>query len=164
VRIAIDPGISGAIACKTDGKVHAFKVPDTILGLWLLILSLKTDDAFCWMEDVGNYVSGDSATAAVKFANHCGHIEMALTAAGIKYDKVQPKEWMYWLIGRPDYPKIPKTVPAKERRRILAKRKTERKNKIKEKVQGLYPDIKVTLALADALGILTWGLEMENKI
>ena len=160
--IAIDPGLSGSIVCKTDGRVHAFKMPDTRKDLWLLILSLKTDDAFCWIEQVGTYVSGDSATASVTFARHCGHIDMALIAADIKHDTVTPQKWQYWLIGKPNYTKIPKEISKKERARILAKRKQERKNKIKEKMQGLYPELKITLALSDALGILHYGINNES--
>ena len=161
--IAIDPGSSGAIVCKTDGKIYTWKMPETPKDLWDLILTLKTDDAFCWMENVGFYVSGDSATAAVKFSNHCGHIEMVLIASGIKHDKVNAQKWQHWLIGKPNYPKISKEVSAKERTKILAKRKQERKNKIKVKMQSLYPELKITLATSDALGMLTWALNQEDK-
>ena len=155
--IAIDPGLSGAIACMVDGKVHAYKMPDTPKDIFLLILSMKTDDAFCWIEQVGAYMPGNSGPAAVKFARHCGHLDMALLSAGIPYDTVLPRKWEHWLIGAPNYPPIPDDISDKEQERILAKRKQERKNKIKIKVQGLYPDLKVTLKTADALGILTWS-------
>ena len=157
--IGIDPGLSGAIACKTDGKVFAYNMPDTPKDILLLILSMKTDDAFCWIEQVGSYVAGNSATAAVKFARHCGHLDMALIAAGISHDTVLARKWEHWLIGKPNYPAIPDDISLKEEQRIKAKRKTERKNKIKAKVQGLYPDLKVTLAKADAIGILEWAIK-----
>jgi hypothetical protein len=164
MRIGIDPGANGSIACKIDDKVHAFKMPGTPKDILLLILSLKSDDAFCWIEQTGGYMPGNSGPAAVKFARHCGHLDMALLAAGISHDTVLPAKWEHWLIGKPNYERIPEKISEKERSRILAKRKTERKNKIKVKVQGLYPDIKVTLALADALGLLTFGLAQgDNK-
>ena len=156
--ISIDPGANGSIACKVDGKVHAFKMPDTPKDILLLLLSLKSDDAFCWIEQTGGYMPGNSGPAAVKFARHCGHLDMALLAAGIPHDTVLPAKREHWLIGKPNYEKIPNEISEKERSRILAKRKTERKNKIKIKVQGLYPDIRVILKTADALGILTWGM------
>ena len=161
--IAIDPGANGSIVCKlSSGQVFAFKMPDTPKDIWLLILSLKTDDAFCWVEKVGTYMPGNSGPAAVTFARHCGHLDMALLAAGISYDAVLPRKWEHWLIGKPNYSKIPKEISAKERSKILAKRKQERKNKIKEKMQALYPELKVTLKTSDALGILTWALAMEK--
>ncbi len=179
MRIAIDPGANGSIACKVDGMVRAFKMPETPKDIFLLLLSMKSDDAFCWIEQTGGYMPGNSGPAAVKFARHCGHLDMALLAAGISHVTVLPAKWEHWLIGKPNYPKIvlpdiPFDIPKREQRsmlakqdkdrsRILAKRKTERKNKIKAKVQMIYPDIKVTLALADALGILTWGLESNRE-
>jgi len=162
--ITIDPGANGSIVCKlSSGQVYAFKMPDTPKDILLLILSLKTDDAFCWIEQVGTYMPGNSGPAAVTFARHCGHIDMALLAAGISCDTVLPRKWEHWLIGKPNYPKISKEIPGKERSRILAKRKQERKCKIKEKMQALYPDLKVTLKTADALGILTWALDKEGN-
>jgi len=77
----------------------------------------------------GSYVYGNSGPAAVKFARHCGHLEAFLIALQIPYHEVLPAKWQKYLIGSPSYPKIPKEVPAKERKRILAKRKTERKIK-----------------------------------
>jgi len=155
--ICIDPGLSGAIACRVDGKVHAFYMPETPKDILTLILSLKDENAFCWIEQVGTYVSGNSGVAAVTFARHCGQLDMALLAAGIKHDTVLPAKWEHAVIGKPNYPKIPKETPAKARLKILSKRKQERKNKIKVKMQGLYPDIKVTLKNADALGMLAWA-------
>jgi len=160
--ICIDPGMSGAISCRIDGKAHAFNMPDTPKDILLLILSLKDENAFCWIEQTGTYMSGESAPAAVTFARHCGHLDMALLAANIAHDTVLAAKWQHAVIGKPNHPKIPKETPAKERRQILAKRKAERKNKIKSKMQCLYPDIKVTLKNADALGILTWA-EIQGK-
>ena len=46
---------------------------------------------------------------------------------------------------------------------VLSRRKQERKNNIKAKAQELYPHLKVTLALSDALGILNYGCEQEAE-
>ena len=84
---------------------------------------------------------------------------MALIALDIPSDpSVLPSKWQTFFIGKPNYPKIPKEIQGKARKQILAKRKTERKNKIKAKAQALYPHLKITLATSDALGILTWGM------
>ena len=105
---------------------------------------------------------GNSGPAAAKFARHCGHIEMALIALDIPSDpSVLPSKWQTFFIGKPNYPKIPKEIQGKARKQILAKRKTERKNKIKAKAQALYPHLKITLATSDALGILTWGMAQK---
>ncbi len=131
MRIAIDPGANGSVACKVDGKVHAFKMPDTPKDILLLILSLKTDNAFCWIEQTGGYMSGNSGPAAVKFARHCGHLDMALLAAGISHDTVLPSRWEHWLTGKPNHPKIvfpdiPIDIPKRDQRLMLSKQEKER--------------------------------------
>lgn len=168
--IAIDPGISGGIAYKFNRKVLCDKMPETPRDIYDMLITLKTKfistidkDMVCYLEKVGTYMPGNSGPSAAKFARHCGNLEMALIALQIKYYEVPPAKWQKYLIGAPNYPKIPKDVPAKERKRILAKRKTERKNKIKQTVQARYPRLKITLATSDALGILDFGISKEKE-
>lgn len=42
-----------------------------------------------------------------------------------------------------------------------SQRKTKRKNVIKIKAQALYPMIRMTMAISDALGILTYGMNID---
>lgn len=163
--IAIDPGMLGGVACSDGGTVYVFEMPDTPMDIWKLILSMKTgNDDFAFIEQVGSYMPGNSGPAAVKFARHCGALDAFLIAAGIKHDTVLPAKWEHWLIGKPNHPAIPKHVQGKERKKILTKRKQERKNKIKMKVQSLYPELKVTLKTADALGILVYGMNNAKQL
>ena len=106
---------------------------------------------------------GNSGPSAAKFAEHCGALKMALAGLEIPHEFILPSKWEHAYIGKPNYEKILKTVDPKTKRQILAKRKQERKNKIKAKSQQLYPHIKVTLKNADALGIL-WFLKQEKQI
>lgn len=161
--IGIDPGIGGGIAYEVNNTIYAEKMPSTPKDILEFIRNLtqKTDSLFdimCYIEKVGGYMPGNSGPAAVKFARHVGNLEMALIALSIPHQEVLPTKWQKYLIGAPNYPKIPKEVPAKERKRILAKRKTERKNRIKRNIQARCPHLKVTLATADALGILFYGI------
>ena len=156
--ICIDPGINGAIAWRDGtGEVGVISMPVTPKDILEALINLTNGNDFCWLEAVGGYVPGNSGPAAVKFARHCGHLEMALLALNVSYNQVLPLKWQSAVIGKPNYSKIPKETSPKERKRILAERKTERKNKIKAKVQGLYPAIKVTLKNADALAMLAWA-------
>lgn len=141
--IAIDPGMSGAIVYETfdSDKVATIKMPSTIRDLADELQHFKSyPDIFVWVERVGTYMPGNSGPAAVKFARHCGHIEMALTTLHIPFDYITPSKWMKAVLM---------TVP---------KEKKDRKNAIKEKMQRLYPAIKVTLWNADAMGILHWAI------
>lgn len=158
--IAIDPGISGGIAYGNRDWVTVEKMPETPKDICTLLETLKTkcDKLFCYIEDVGQYREGNSGPAATKFAEHCGCLKGFLIALRISHDKAPSSKWQHYFIGKPNWPKIPKEIQGKEKRKILAKRKQERKNKIKVKAQALYPDLTVTLAVSDAIGIFRWGL------
>jgi len=86
---------------------------------------------------------GNSATAAVKFARHCGHIEAILHCLGVPFRQVAPQVWM----------KVCGALP---------KEKPDRKRAIREDMARRFPHLRVTLKTADALGILCWS-EMEVK-
>ncbi len=163
--IAIDPGLSGGIAWQINNKVLAAKMGATPRDIFeqLQLLSQADEDVICYIERTGGYMTGNSAVAAVKFSRHCGQLEGFLISLSIPYIEVTAQKWQSFFIGKPNYPKIPKSIQGKARKQILAKRKTERKNKIKAKAQALYPHLKITLATSDVLGILTYGIDKEEK-
>lgn len=136
--IAIDPGASGGIAwMDNDGIIHAEYMPDGMSEQVDLIRWLKVQGhGSAVIENVGGYMPGNSATAAVKFARHCGHIEAACYCFGVAIEYVAPQTWMKG-IG------------------TFSKDKIERKRQIKEAMARRYPHIKVTLKNADALGLFT---------
>jgi len=135
--IAIDPGEDGAIVIlRANGSVEACKMPDTPKEIFDILIKNSLYGAHCIIEKVGGYVPGNSSTAAVKFARHMGHLDMALIAACIPTEQVAPTVWQ-------------------KRLGALSKDKAERKRQIKDMMQRRYPDLKVTLINADALGILT---------
>lgn len=156
--IGIDPGSNnGGIAYEFNGKIFAKKMPETKENIYseLSAISLMADGyeyVVCYLEKVGGYMPGNSGPAAVKFARHCGNLEMILFALKIKYVEVSPQKWMSYFIGKLNYPEG--LTPYKK--------KTLRKNIIKNRAQKLYPHLKVTLALSDALGILNYGIN-DNK-
>lgn len=143
LTIAIDPGASGGIvAAGDDGRPVALKMPDTPKDIYDLLygLAIHHSAVRAIVEKVGMHRQGNNASASCKFARHCGHIEMALIALGIPFEEPTPQKWMKSL-------------------GVMPKDKTERKNRIKDLMQRKYPNIKVTLWNADALGILTYTLE-----
>ena len=140
--ICIDPGAKGAIAQQYGkDKVFVETMPETIGDICDFFgnrgdqLSYKVE---AYLENVGQYIPGNSGPAAVSFSRHVGHLEMALFASGIPCVKITPATWMRG-IG----------VPTK-----LSK--AERKRWIKDYVQRRYPKIKVNLQNADALGMLAY--------
>ncbi len=155
--IAVDPGAGGGWSWEFENKIYVKKMQETPKDLFLFLQDLaKEVDGFenivAYVERVGAYVSGNSATAAVKFSRHCGNIEAFLLALNIPYHEILPNKWITYFIGKQKYPAS----------MTSAQRKTKRKNLIKAKAQALYPHVKVTLAVSDALGLLSYGLHEER--
>jgi len=140
IEIAIDPGKNGGIAFSIgDDPVDAICMPETMPDIHAELLDISTKGTVVrvLIENTGTYRPGNSGPGAVKFARHCGHIEALVYALGLPSEQIAPNKWMKSFLG---------TVP---------KDKKERKLKIKEKTQRLYPHLAVTLLTADALGLLT---------
>jgi hypothetical protein len=144
--LAIDPGASGGFAWTDgNGDVHAVKMPDgmTAQADFLRSLFVEIPGLTVVLEKVGGYREGNSGPSAVKFARHCGNLEAVLYVLGFPTKQVTPKQWMK-AIGVP--PKL---------------KEVERKNWIKELAARRFPHLKVTLATADALGMLIYSGEMK---
>jgi hypothetical protein len=138
--IGIDPGKSGGIAWITDGKPCVEKMPDTLQDLWELIVSISMNagiggtDIHAYIEQVHSSPQM-GVKSAFTFGNGFGHLEMALTAAGIPFTRIRPQVWQ----------------------KKLGCMTKGNKNITKQKAQELFPGIKVTHAIADALLIATYG-------
>ena len=144
--LAIDPGINGGLAVSSCGLIHSESMPDGMADIVDGIRSLKVAMGIevAYIEQVGNYMPGNSGPSAAKFARHCGHLEAALYALGIPAVFVLPAKWQKAIGG----------FPAD---------KAERKKAIKESMARRYPHLTVTLKTADALGILTYAIQQEQK-
>jgi len=134
IYIGIDPGINGGIATINNNFVQAYKMPQTIRDLWELIHEIKST------AELENY----SITAALEsvwsspqmgvksaftFGNGFGHLEMALTALGVPYERVRPAVWQ----------------------KAMGCLTKGDKNVSKRRAQEFFPALKVTHAIADAL-------------
>ena len=138
--IGIDPGKNGAIAWISESGPCVEKMPDTIKDLWDLIQDIHFErDCRAYVEVVHSSPQM-GVTSAFTFGNGFGHLEMALTAAGIPFERVRPQLWQKSMgcMTRGD------------------------KNVSKRKAQELFPDIKVTHATADALLIADYGRRLQN--
>lgn len=144
--LAIDPGASGAIVYDSPDGVQVVNMPDGIDDLLEAIRDARfagsdtTQSLYCFVEKVGTYMPGNSGPAAATFARHCGRVEMAVHACGLAQIQITPAVWM-------------KSLGA------LPSDKSARKKRIKELMAMRFPDIKVTLKNADALGIYCYGKE-----
>lgn len=144
--IGIDVGKNGAIAWITDGKPCVEKMPETLQDLWELILSIdylpdnEKGDSRCkaYIEAVHSSPQM-GVTSAFTFGQGFGRLEMALTAAGIPFERVTPQRWQ----------------------KALGCLTGGDKNISKRKAQELFPAMKCTHATADALLIAEYGNRQE---
>jgi len=148
--IGIDPGVNGAIAWINDGKPCVEKMPDTLQDLWELIQDIRRcematprfpNEHGCqaYLEQVHSSPQM-GVKSAFTFGNGFGHLEMALTAAGIPFARIRPQVWQKELgcLTKGD------------------------KNVSKRKAQELFPSMKVTHATADALLIAKYGTQQTK--
>lgn len=146
--IGIDPGTNGGIAWITDGKPCVEKMPDTLKDLWELIqdiraassppLGIGETNAMAYIEQVHSSPQM-GVKSAFTFGNGFGHLEMALTAAGIPFTRIRPQVWQKELgcLTKGD--------------KLVTKRKA----------QELFPSMKITHATADALLIAKYGTKQH---
>jgi len=142
ITIGIDPGKNGGIAWITDGKPCVEKMPETLTDLWDLIHEIS---GVKWsnhgVTEIKAYLESVSSSpqmgvkSAFTFGNGFGHLEMALTAAGIPFERVAPQKWQ----------------------KALGCLTKGDKNVSKRRAQELFPQMKVTHATADALLIAEYG-------
>lgn len=136
LHLGIDPGASGGIAFIPDNnpaKAWAVKMPDTFADVWDVFHEMDHGD---WIDykihaciERVHSMPGQGVASSFKFGQGFGHLEMALTAARIPFTYVTPQKWqkeMQCLTGGD-------------------------KNVSKARAQQLFPHIKITHALADAL-------------
>jgi hypothetical protein len=141
--IGIDPGVNGGIAWIDEhGRACAEKMPDTLADLWELIDNIAIgctyyNRASCvkaYLEQVASSPQ-QGVVSAFTFGRGYGNLEMALTAAGIPFERVRPQVWQ----------------------KALGCMTKGDKNITKKLAQELFPDIKVTHATADSLLIAEYG-------
>ena len=170
--VAIDPGASGAIVVLTpldttdpSYSLTLHKMPETLQDLEY---RLREDcgnarNVAVVMENVGNHVEGDSASRSAGFARHVGQLEGILAGLGVKIAYVHPQIWMRVFPERPralrKHEKI--GLSAKEIKDKNAERKRDRKRYIQSEMQKLFPNVRVTLWNADALGIAYWYVSTQ---
>jgi hypothetical protein len=140
--IGIDPGGNGGIAWHDGERARVVKMPATLQDLWELVDNIRQDGfrEGPWAKITACLEQVHSSPqmgvkSAFTFGNGFGHLEMALTAAGIPFVRVSPQKWQG----------------------ALGCRTGGDKNVSKARAQELFPDLKPTHATADALLIMEYG-------
>lgn len=147
IVIGIDPGTNGGIAWITDGKACVEKMPDSLKDLWDLICDItnhprSTVDGRKYKAYIEQVHSSPQmgVKSAFTFGNGFGHLEMALTAAGIPFERVRPQVWQ----------------------KAMGCMTKGDKNVSKRKAQELFPSLRVNHYIADALLIAEYGRRISS--
>jgi Holliday junction resolvasome RuvABC endonuclease subunit len=142
ITIGIDPGKNGGIAVIDElGNAYADKMPETLQDLFEHFDSLNlshTGDRRAYIEQVHSSPQM-GVKSAFTFGNGFGHLEMALTACGISFERIRPQTWQ----------------------KALGCMTKGDKNISKRRAQELFPTLKITHSTADALLIAEYGRRIK---
>ena len=151
--IGIDPGsVSGCVVVITteENRItswHTIEFGKLTTKEWyneLFTLSYK-ENTFAVLEKVHG-MPGMSTVAVSTFMKNVGHIEMALIACDIPFKEVTPQSWM-------------KHYGMKKEKE---ESKTDWKRRLREFLQRLMPEFKVTNNNADAMLIALYAKEIDK--
>jgi len=140
VYVGIDPGKTGGIAWIDRGDTYAEKLTNmTERDIWMLIEGLNdrpenSANVFAMIEGVRSSPQM-GVVSAFTFGRCCGGLRMALIASGIPFEEVAPGTWQ----------------------RSLKCLSGGNKNVTKRRAQELFPNLKITHAIADALLIAEYN-------
>lgn len=144
--LGIDPGKSGGLALLTEegGFIDVTKMPDTEHDLRDLLEEWRRyhpDDGCRATLEFVRSSPQMGVKSAFTFGQNFGMLRMALAAAGIPFETVTPAKWQA----------------------ALGCRTGGDKNVSKRRAQELFPGVKVTHAIADALLLAEYGRRMEVR-
>lgn len=147
--IGLDPGVGGGIAVlnRDGGAVRAVKAPESERELFELLVPFGTTDgaeAVCaraYLERV-RASPQMGVVSAFTFGRGYGVLRMALVAARIPFDEVLPNTWQ----------------------KALQCQSGGDKNVTKRRAQELFPTLKVTHAVADALLLAEHGRRLDTGV
>ena len=146
--LGIDPGKGGGLAVynEKENETKAIKFMDDLCELSAVVGSIihgfKADEIYVIVEHVHSFPT-DSRPSAFSFGRNLGQWEGILGSHELVKETVAPKTWQ----NHYDVP--------------IIKNKYERKRWLKEIAQTMFPDIRVTLNICDALLIANYAKEMQ---
>ncbi len=144
--MGMDPGKSGALAVlRLDGTVSKIEQFSKLTerDLWESLKGWRVDDIRCYFEHTHSFGASDNAATSYVFGDKAGLARGFLIARGLPFEMVPPKKWQRGVGiqvikgARLSYP--------------------DRKRRNKQKAQELFPHVKITNDVADALLIAEYG-------
>lgn len=138
--VGIDPGLSGGIAICRENNVVAYKMPETERDIMDLLDSWAFDEPTVFLEKVGP-MPKQGVVSVWKFSANYNFLRGVITALRYPLYQVTPQTWQ----------------------KDMSCRTGGDKNISKGAAQRLFPKIKVTHSIADALLIMEWGRRWMAK-
>jgi hypothetical protein len=158
VLIAIDPGASGGIAYATIDvitkevkRIGLLKMPESSDELYHTLADLRMlmHGSVAYVEEVVRFAGKNiSAAHGILYGYNCGLCVGLVTGLGYKLRVVRPQDWQ-------------KAINTGTRR---GRTRTEWKGSLKDRAQKLFPNLRVTLAVSDALLLLHYAIARETGI
>lgn len=151
-HLGIDPGAHGGLAIiSPEGIVQAFPMPETEQAIADLFEQriVPAGIAHCMIEQIQHVPKGSGFFSNTKLNRNVGILIGLLLAHKIPFEEIPPQVWQKAL-GIPQRIRPPKT-----RKPIMNYPRPESESQWKERLrktaQKLFPELKVTLEIADAL-------------
>jgi hypothetical protein len=147
---SIDPGAQGAAVIARKGEIRDYLPLSgaTARGIWDFISQCDLGDATAVIEKVPTAIFGAGKSSCSKLYGSFCELRAFLVAAQIPFEEVQATKWQKEL-------GIPKRKKNETR--------TKWKNRLKSHAERLFPQIKVTLAICDALLISEYCRRVHGK-
>ena len=146
--LGIDPGSAGGLALiGQSGTVLAYPMPDTRRDLQDGLSEFSHSIRFAYVEKVRSSPKM-GVVSAFTFGCNYERVLMLCTCLYIPFEEVTPGTWQKGF--------------ALKKSRGLGLNPTEKKNDHKRLAQELFPKLKVTHAIADALLIAEYGRRLNN--
>ena len=141
--IGLDPGrSSGAIAYAWGpGRAVAWKLEDlTDRDIWELVRLLAEMAIGAVLERV-SAMPGQGVSSTFKFGSSYGELKMALVASNIRYEQKTPGQWQ----------------------RAMNCLSGGKKNVTKARAQQLFPNVRMTNRIADAILLAEFGRTIGRR-
>jgi len=145
--MGIDPGLTGGIAVVGEDRslVMSFAMPRTERDI-LELIQEHAEGTRAVIEIV-HAMPGNGVSSMFRFGENYGGLRMALISSKIPFVSIRPQDWQKSL-----------GIPRREENDT----QTVWKNKLKARAQEMYPQSKVTLAIADAILIAEYCRRTEH--
>lgn len=143
----VDPGGSGGLAICGDGVSEVFAIKNlTLRDQWEILKKIKGTIQKAFLESVHAFPH-QGVCGVFKFGQSFGSLEAFLIASEIPFEYVTPQKWQKEF-SLPTLKQCGGSI-------------TKKKNAHKARAQELFPGIKITHAVADALLIAEYGRRKE---